>query len=124
MDGMNKLPLKYQGVTEGEWRIHHGEDMRSWGHIRCDKEFAGPNGVAVARANRHSVGYSEAVANCSLMADSKRLAGAVVELREALERLLDASKHSGESGYYTETELTDPWGSARESLTQTAEWAA
>ncbi len=117
---MSKLPLKYQGVTEGEWRQCCNGD--------CTCKFIwsgnGTDTVATARpvacihgewGDDKDMVYGEVPeeqvnANATLMADSKRLAGAVVQLREALESLVEATGSTN--------------GVAIKAMADTAEWAA
>ncbi len=113
---MNKLPLKYQGVTQGEWKVTSKVDIDGpngeslglclWNGCRDERpNFQGP-----------FVPLSVSQANATLMADSKRLAGAVVELRNALE----GYAHCGDG-----CTCGDGWSheGAKIALEMTKEWA-
>ncbi len=123
---MNKLPLKYQGVTQGEWRQCNG------GSCSCKFIWSGEGAtVATGRpmacihgewGDGKDMVYGEVPeeqvnANATLMADSKRLAGAVVELRNALE----GYAHCGDG-----CTCGDGWSheGAKIALELTKEWAA
>ncbi len=114
---MNKLPLKYQGVTEGAGPWEIGEPGQIIESI---------TGSVVAECGGPAYWRD---ANATLIADSKRLAGAVVELRERLQHF--ASIYADENSHchaglvpMAECSRCGPILAAREALTQTAEWAA
>ncbi len=102
---MNKLPLKYQSVTQGEWKVYKWDDETEVGVTPVSGSL--PD-VANCNIDASELTFADKVANATIMADSKRLAGAVVLLREALESLVNATDRTN--------------GVVIKALADTAEW--
>ncbi len=122
---MNKLPLKYQGVTQGEWKAV-GSALCA-GHFVTSNNLGFHVGIADLCCNTDApsrfgldnteefvaLSREQIAANSELMADSKRLAGAVVELREAITQIHKSCALGSSEDLV-----------CREALAATKEWAA
>ena len=108
-----KLPKKYQGITPGEWKA--SLPLKGNGFWYVDTETSESGAVCVVYGNIGGSIKDKAV----LLADSPRLAAAVVELREALIEL------SREEYRDDDDQILDrARNRARSAILETEEWAA
>lgn len=96
MSEQMKLPKKYAGATAGPWGVDDfviPEHTGTKRMIRSENRhwaLASVNEVRGCSNPAKDISREEAEANATMIADSYRLAAAVVELREALEAILDS----------------------------------
>lgn len=121
-----KLPIKYQGITPGEWVFKRGYYNATTALINEPGTFViedkDGDVVICSRKTPYPDRKIEMIANAAIMADSPRLAAAVVLLREKLESV---SRYAAQEIDVPFDEcIAGPIGEAREALDQTKEWAS